>query len=629
MIGVPWVWAVGLGPALSIGLLGTSVVFLWALDAVWTPLTALGTVAVTVAAIVVAWRLLTTRFPVLGATTRGSMPARAEVVAAGLAVVVCAARFIWLVPTADAISQGIDAPFHVNLITQMIHDQVASPVEAARLTDAAGIYPPLWHAFGTLVEQICGTDAMVAQNAVNLIVCVLVWPLSVMTAVRAISGGQLGSLMPAAIATGGLAIFPWVPLEAVQPSIGALFPFVLSTAMLPLALPLLATIFGQHGSFPFGRIRAYLILGFLIAGMGMSQPAGVVAVLALSLPFGVVLGLRRLRYQILNRAPFICHLRLATAGTVLMGLFIILWVYARPAVSAWTSFTDPWTAVGGALLGAPLNGAVSWLLALLILSGVLVAWRRRIWWLLGTFTVMCLLYVAGASGPPGLRALAIGAWWGDNVRTAGMLAMFYVVFIGLAGSAVVQCGRAVKIAKRLRRLRVAVRPAALSGVMLLVIAGSILVPWRFSPPYEPDFFGSFRVAPDSPILSSDELTLARRISGEVPQGAVIANNPFDGSTMIYAISGRRVLFPHALRGGQADRIAIAESLATASPGSPVCSALQRQHVAYAVEFGGPILDPTRDDAADFSGIRNLGSASTFQLIDHEGEAKLYRIVGCG
>jgi hypothetical protein len=155
-----------------------------------------------------------------------------------------------------------------------------------------------------------------------------------------------------------------------------------------------------------------------------------------------------------------------------------------------------------------------------------------------------------------------------------------------------------------------------------------IVGWPTNSETTPGRERTYALGDASPLLSPDELDLLVRLTEHVPADAVIANNPWDGSSTAYAIADRRVLFAHAYTGSNADRLLAAKELNQASPGSEVCGAAERENIRFLLDFGTHYIDPQREEINDFPGLAGAENSRAFVKVDQQGSAALYRFVGC-
>jgi hypothetical protein len=58
----------------------------------------------------------------------------------------------------------------------------------------------------------------------------------------------------------------------------------------------------------------------------------------------------------------------------------------------------------------------------------------------------------------------------------------------------------------------------------------------------------------------------------------------------------------------------------------VCPALKAQNVQFVLDFGNRSVHP--GEKSSVPGLQELTEANGFELVDSEGDAKLYRVTGC-
>jgi hypothetical protein len=109
---------------------------------------------------------------------------------------------------------------------------------------------------------------------------------------------------------------------------------------------------------------------------------------------------------------------------------------------------------------------------------------------------------------------------------------------------------------------------------------------------------------------------------------VIADNPWNGSSLAYAYAGRQVLTPHLFAAVDPVRELIDKHLKYEAADPEMCDALRRTNVEFVLDFGSDYMIDL-DGSGDFPGVTDIGNASGFELLDSEGpHAKLYRITAC-
>lgn len=128
-------------------------------------------------------------------------------------------------------------------------------------------------------------------------------------------------------------------------------------------------------------------------------------------------------------------------------------------------------------------------------------------------------------------------------------------------------------------------------------------------------------------MTEDELLLMSRLDETVPPDAVIAVNPYNGSALAYAVSGRQVTQYQLTSGPGKELELMAGNLSTAEPGSQTCMATSAANVQYILDFGTGYLG-NYTAAGRYPGFVNVVPSSRVVLVDSQGPAKLYRLNDC-
>jgi len=72
---------------------------------------------------------------------------------------------------------------------------------------------------------------------------------------------------------------------------------------------------------------------------------------------------------------------------------------------------------------------------------------------------------------------------------------------------------------------------------------------------------------------------------------------------------------------------VAESLAEADSSPEVCDAVRETKVSYVLDFGKQYL-LNHPESRTYPGLQDLGSSDAVQLVDQQGNAKLFKVVAC-
>lgn len=516
------------------------------------------------------------------------------------------------------ISQTFDNVFHLNAVRYVLDTADASSLHIGLLTSPSGslgFYPAAWHGVVSLVAQVSGASIPIAVQAVTFVTAALIWPLGAMMLVRTLVGPSAVALVGTGVVAAAMPVFPLLLMDY-----GVLYPFQLGLAMLPATLAVTAW-FARVGFLHIGRPwQTIALMLVLLGGMSLAHPGAFVAWLALTFPIAITLFVRFWRRGAMRKRIYT-----ALGAVAYLAIGVLLLKVLRPPLEArqWPTSKSIPQAVGDVLLGSAWYGVPAVLVSLLVLIGVVVAIVRRTEAssvTLGMFLIVGILYVVVCAVTIGaLRDAATGSWYNNPPRLAAMLAIgaVPVAAIGLAW-----------LGGLLRSWRIPRIAGILASVVALALGITLT---QFGPLTPiPAVVSSAAVwyAPgeDAALLDTDENTLLERIDDEVPEDALIAGNPWTGAGLAYAISGRHVLMPHMLMEETPELQSVNEHLRDATAGSEVCDAIDELQVDYVLDFGE---NGVHANTPIFEGLTDLEGSPAVELVDSQGDARLYRIIACG
>jgi len=513
------------------------------------------------------------------------------------------------------ISQTYDGVFHLNAVAQILSTGDASPLHMnlAYPERATLLYPTLWHATVALTAQLSGTGVTVATNAVAVAVAAWVWPVAILFFASPFFVRRPHHLLLGGLLASVFTAFPYLLLAW-----GVLYPNYLATALLPIALGALHLALRYRelpGNHVIGGPQPLASLWVVFLGAAgaaaLAHPNTLFGLAALAIPL-LISTAWRLRRTDLSRRNITW--RLIGLSVALIGI-AVLWC----TISAYESRGYDSSLVRGiasALTNAPLLDAKAWVLSLLVLAGaaILLILVRRHRWILAAYAIAVLLFAVtvGMTGP--LRDFLTGAWYNDAARLAALLPIAALPLAGVAGAWLLDL-----VNDRL--------PNPWLGVAgMTVVCALILVGARGSSiAAQSGWIGElYRVSPDSPLLSPDERKLIERLPAEVPEGSLIAGDPWTGTALAFALSGREVVFPHLKGefGTEAMELA-AEFESLEKP--EACTLLDALDIDFVLDFGGPVYQSGSDATLRFEGLRGVSDSPVLEPVDREGEAALYRV----
>ena len=556
--------------------------------------------------------------------------------AIAIAVVSITWRFVQLVGSPERPSQVFDNVFHLNAIRFILDTGNASSLTLASIQGVSGIdavYPAAWHSFAALLVQLSGVDIPTAQNVLNLVVAAVVWPASCLFLVA-----KTISRRPAALILGSVIAATQVAFPYLMIVWGPLFPYAMALSMMPAVITSLAALLR------LGRTRTDPLTGWLsslvlaLAGLAFAHTSSINTTIAVSLPIVALLWWRLAkergtrRFSVPKNSLFIA----GSLGALLLAA--ALWFTLRPApYDNWGPAVKPGAAVGEILTVSTMQSAIpAVVVSVLSVLGLLTVFRmRKLRWLAACYAVVGGLYVVAASFPKGaIRDALVGTWYQDTYRLAALLPLFVTPLAVVGGLRLWDSWLDSKYADRLTYIverRVDwFRGRGPAAIAVAAVAVFTLLA-TFAGPLTHYIRGAatvYRFDASSELLTPDELALLQRLPEHVPPDAVIADNPWNGSSLAYAYTGRRVLTAHLFAAEDPETKVINERLTASPTGTAVCDALKNKNVQFVLDFGSRyLIDLPGSD--DYPGLTDIRPAPGLTLVDSEGEAaKLYRISAC-
>lgn len=541
----------------------------------------------------------------------------APFVAVGVAAAVLTPRLLAVFGAPDTISQTFDDIYHLNAVRYVLDTGLIAPTKQI----IPGFYPSLWHAYAATVAQLSGASIPTVVNATSIVLAAVVWPISAIFLTRQIIGSSVPATLTAAALSVGLAAFPILMID-----FGVLYPNELSVSLLPAALALLVMVTRTGAGPRPAPLVGWIVLLATIPALALAHPSTLMAFFAIGVWPALIAGVRWLRAE-RARSPR-SRRRLAIGlGAWGIGLAIVavLLIKARPTRAQ--AFWPPAMPFSHAVQDVLLNG-VGWrpdnltATAVMFLGIVLIlALRRRWWWLVAGWATIGFLYVVCASFPSGvLRYGLTGTWYSDLFRIASLTPTLVVplgaIGVGLAAAALVR-----PLPER-AHVAVATSVGAVGAAIVLVLT-------QTGPAMSAEVAAarqSFSLAPNSPLLSSQEMALLKRLPENVPAGDVTVGSPWTGASLGFVIANRHALVPHIYQELTPDMELILDKANKAASDPQVCAALKRTGVRWVIDFGNKEVHGGNHR---FAGLQDLATAPGFVKADSEGpDAVLYRITAC-
>jgi hypothetical protein len=553
--------------------------------------------------------------------------------AAAVACALIGWRAAQVMGSPESFSQTYDAIFHLNSVRFGLDTGQASSLTIGAMT-GGGFYPAGWNAVAMYVAIVTGADVPLAVNITSIVVSSVFWPLSCLLMTTWVTGRRPAAVIAVGIACASLGAFPLLMMD-----FGVLYPNLLAISVLPASVALAVRITGSLAARQRPGLPAALALLLSIAGLVVSHPTTFMAWLVWTLPmiasclYKLAPGLWKDREA--NRRRYRLHV--AAAGGYCLS-FLLLWIFLRPPEEA--SFWGPYhtvpQAVGEALLVSPMGLAPAWLVAPLALLGLWACFRmpQRHAWIAAVFVIFAGLFVVVSGFPISpLRNFLTGVWYNDSYRLAALLPVVAVllVAVGVSWTQAQIVARRRTTAGRLFGNAIPGGPPrnfrlrAFAGFTALSAAAIVLGQQGGLQQEVAQASTQYSISDDSPLVSPDELAVIRRLERTVPAGATLLGNPYTGAALSYALGDRKAAQLHILSYVSPELREIYDDLGVVSSDPEVCAAVKDENAYYALDFG-----PREVHGGDHTpqGLKNLDRNPGVELIDSQGEAKLYRITAC-
>lgn len=531
-----------------------------------------------------------------------------------------------LVNSPDAISQTVDNINHLTLVRFMLDTGNASSLSAATLTtppDAGSLYPAAWHGLVALVVETSGLSVPIsalpiASHAI-LFAAFIAWSAGCLFLVHSLFRATPVVILATAVLS---ASFPAFPLLFTQ--WGALLPNLLGLALAPAAIGLGLQFLGAPTEVRrIGPVTSLVLLLVAVAGIGFAHPNAVLIVLLVAVPALVVTLARALFSAVAGRTRRRTAVAQTVGGVLVMALIPVIWQLARPGAITWGPLYDPHEAIGRALTNAAPFSEPAWVVSGLMVLGLYRAFRsRRLSWLPFGWGLLVYVWVMTAGAQQSAwREFLTGVFYSDPYRLAAALPLLAVP-LGALGLRWVD----EALVRRIPRGR-GTRTAAVVWPLLLV---SVLTGVTQRAPYlnrAVDWSsGLFRYTDSSTLLTEDEHALLARLPELVPPDAVVATDPWNGSSLAYPLANVAVTEHHPLGYHSPDHHVLAHQLNRAADDPEVCRVLDRTGAEYALDFGAQDVGVFE---VRYPGFEDLERAEGFEPVAAVGDAALYRITACG
>lgn len=551
----------------------------------------------------------------------------------------------------DQVSQTFDAVFHYNAVAWILDSRNASSLTMNGLGTVdlpGGFYPAAWHDLTSLLVLATGSTILLSTNMLSAVAAIVVWPLSCLLLARQVFGPARAALAVTGVLSIAFTAFPWGLL-----GFGVLWPNLLAMTLAPAGMAVVLSLCGLATDDAIGRGRAWLLLPVVAAAETLAQTNVVFSLAVLSLfPVGVALTRRSRR---LAGSGQTARAALEPAAAVLLAGLGWWFSATSPALAAvrtqyWPPFESPAQAVGQVLLNAT-QGPVRtpgftalWALSIVVVIGiVLCAKRSEHRWLIAGYAISAALYVLSAAiNRPDTQKFT-GYWYNDAYRLGAMLP---IVCVPLAVAGTVHLARRAHgfllghrespgdspgAGRRRIGALPAFRSAAVPVVLVVLLLGLLTKGLYLGDRVQTLTYrrtdALTGVNGEGWLLDPRARAFFTKIATEIPPGAVVADNPWDGSALLWAVADRKTLFPHVAMISTPEQLYLAAHLIDVGSDPRVCGIARHLHVGYLLIGDGTFW---ADDGRrrEYLGFADPVARPGFQLVDADGPLKLFRLTAC-
>lgn len=638
--------------------------------------TVLGPIVLVVAAITVTGRLRRAA----QRSTRTWRPRTRDLLALGaylaVGLAVCGYVFVKSLDTPASFYCRFDNQVHDTFPRVFADTSIWSPLAttfgAASLNSPASYYPATWHLLAALASSITGFDFPLIFNALNAVLSGVVYPISSFALMTILFPRRHAVVLAGSLTTMAFACFPWVLLLK-----GQLLANLISFSLVPAALALISSCLVS--ATPLRWRGLLLSAAALVFFFGIAHPNGLFTALIFVAPLTIrrcvdaLRGCRCLSPANPLRRPWVVW----GVGCVLCFVLWQVMLYAPPLQQVVLynnignlNLTWPESFYAAAALSLYPDQPPQWLLAVVCLVGIAaLIWQKRGWLVLpGAYMLLVYAACRCTEASYTLRTFLAGFWYSDPYRVLCCAELFLVPVAAVGLVAIAEGGARLtgalkaagnqQLAKH-RRWRNAQAPRQLACILTAAVFSLVnffpfyVPPEKVEPPKgveEPHFVSTEGTAigfmhylvtegydlGQEQVYSAEEEGFVRRVMDIVPAGALVINQPHDGSVFAYGLNGLNTYYRHIDTGEETEQSPIIrEHLSELATNEEVADAVAATGARYVLQLdhdvpldkGTWLIQTNEDNMKNYAGIDAIGETTPgFELVFSDGDMKLYRIV---
>lgn len=537
-----------------------------------------------------------------------------------------------------------------------------------------GLYPATWNICCASISYLAKADIPTSSNVLNMVICAVVSPLSLMGAIRyilhearlQISDERLAAAMcfMGALTSSVFIIFPWANLV-----FGPIFPYVFGLSLTPALLWLsMYTLTNAHeDSSYFTRVLMYILFIGCICSLLFVHPSCVFSYVVFITPWYVHTLLREKK-----------HKRAVIFLVVFIGIWTLLWLLiVRHGILSgfyWPGYTD----LHGALRSVLGMSFISEnypdrmiqipqpTLTLFVLVGIWVSIKKlKASWVSAAWLWCAILCIyTTVVDVPGKKYFT-GFWYTDPQRLGANAGVISIILAALGAgyiAYVVACmlfslGRKLRAKTSSQHVQTTAYdettthaaahmhptlPTSLISIASVVVASLIIFGVSTihlsSTIYDVAAPSLYQKAVSneytkSNILSHKERSFLARVKAILEEKGVfpIISNPYDGSVAAYGVAGLPCVYRHPFTFHQIERQEteiLRQNLVNYRESTDVKAALQKTGIRYVLRLEdiGHVTYPQNYHTWQYAGIDTINDATPgFRILAAEGAMRLYEI----
>ncbi|WP_282190847.1 DUF6541 family protein [Adlercreutzia caecimuris] len=486
-------------------------------------------------------------------------------IVAGLAV--CVYVYIKSLDGPESFYARHDNITHLNLVRSYLDSGIWSTLQTSNYLAApdyavsrtgGSFYPAAWHGLAALICSLTNCSVPMGVNALNAVLAGIAYPASMWVLVQALFPENRGVILWGAIATMAFTAFPWAFFTK-----GPLYSNLLAFALVPAPLGIIIASVRQGGPLR----KALLPLGALgllsFVSLALAQPNALFTVFVFLACFGGKCLWERGRKAGWPRKSALL-LVAYTCGVIVLWAILFKLPFLQAVI--WYEWPKNVTFTNGLfkLLTLSFTASVPQaLLVTMVVVGAVACVAKRHSWLLLSPAFFAGTYLLSATTNGLLKHLLCGFWYTDPVRLAACATMFLVPVAAYGLWTVARCASTL-LSQAIQAGNGRRCAAAVSAGLAIVFCLCNFFPSYHMPgqPKEDTTdtpFGrvkyrlsGFYAMDDEKVYDAAEQAFVRKVLEAIPEGALVLNQPNDGSVFAYGLDNLNTYYRQISHEGETE-----------------------------------------------------------------------------